>query len=288
MTIDLHTHTVFSDGTDEPDVWWAAVRDAGVRTVAVTDHDTTAGWEALARTRPPDMTLVPGAEISARVRIDDRMVSMHLLAYLFDPAEPVLAAELQRLRQDRRRRGLAIVERMISGGVPITREQVLRIAAGAPVGRPHIARALMEAGLVSSVSEAFADLLSGRGPYYVHKADTDLLRAIDLVRGAGGVPVLAHPRSRGAARWTDEAMLAGLADAGLAGIEVDHPDHGAADRRELRRIAATLGLVVTGSSDYHGANKMLRPGQDVTAAEELKKLVAQASAPIDVIGPGGW
>lgn len=285
MTIDLHTHTTYSDGTDDPKAWMAAADAAGVTTLAITDHDTTDGWAAAVEARRPHITLVRGAELSTHVTVGDRRYSIHLLAYLFDPDDAPLAAELRRLRADRLQRGLEMVDRMVAGGLPISRQQVLEIAAGAPVGRPHIGRALMTAGLVTSVSEAFATYLSGRGPYYVAKADTELAPAVALVRAAGGVPVLAHPRSRGAAAITDEAMIRASVDAGLAGIEVDHPDHDAAARAELTELATRFGLIRTGSSDYHGSNKTLAIGQETTSEAALAAIVDASSGITTPVGP---
>ncbi len=286
MTIDLHTHTTFSDGTDSPATLLQAAVAAGLRAVAVTDHDTTGGWQAAALARPEGLTLVRGAEFSTHLVGEGRRVSVHLLGYLFDPRFPALAAEMARLRADRLERGMAIVDRMVAAGLPLSREQVLNIAGDAPVGRPHIGRALVAAGLVGSVTEAFAQYLSWRGPYFVRKADTELRTAIELVRGAGGVPVIAHPRARGAAGMMDEARLARLAEAGLAGIEVDHPDHADADRAELRAIADRLGLIGTGSSDYHGTNKALRLGQERSTPEALAAIEAASSGATPLLGPG--
>jgi predicted metal-dependent phosphoesterase TrpH len=286
MTIDLHTHTAFSDGTDSPAQLMSAAVAAGLDTVAITDHDTTEGWAPAAAARPDQVVLVRGAEFSTHYRHESGRVSVHLLGYLFDPAAPVLLAEVARLQDDRLHRGMAIVDRLIAGGVPISRQQVLEIAGDAPVGRPHIGRALMAAGLVNSVTEAFEVYLAGNGPYYVDKADTQLFDAVALVRAAGGVPVLAHPRSRSAARATDAALLGRLADAGLAGVEADHPDHDAAARAELRAIAGPLGLIVTGSSDYHGTNKAIRIGQERSTAEALAAIVAASSGTTGLLGPG--
>lgn len=285
MAIDLHAHTVFSDGTDTPAQAMARALDAGVTTLGIVDHDTTDGWAAAAADRPGGLALVRGAELSTHVVVEGRRYSMHLLAYLFDPASPGIAAELARLRSDRLQRGLAIVERMVAAGLPITSDEVLAIAGDAPVGRPHIGRALMSRGLVASVTEAFSSYLSPRGPYYVSKADTPLADAIALVRDAGGVPVIAHSRSRGAAAVTDEAFFARAAAAGLMGVEVDHPDHDDAARADLRRIAARHGLIMTGSSDYHGLNKTLRIGQETTAPEALAAIIAGSNGVTGVLGP---
>ncbi len=285
MSFDLHTHSEFSDGTDSPAQLMKSAEAAGLAGIAVVDHDTTDGWPAFAAARPAALTLIRGTELSTHVRAAGRRVSVHLLAYLFDPAAPALVRELQRLRRDRLERGMAIVERMVAAGVPISRQQVLDIAGDAPVGRPHIGRALMEQSLVDTVSEAFATYLSPAGPYYVHKSDMALLDAIDLVRHAGGVPVVAHPRSRGAARITDERRLREWVDHGLAGIEVDHPDHGPADREQLRDIASRIGILVTGASDYHGTNKPIRIGQESSDGDVVAALAAESSGRTPVLGP---
>lgn len=283
---DLHTHSDFSDGTDSPAALMAAACAAGLAGIALTDHDTSAGWAAAEAARPEQLTLIRGAEFSTHLPLDDGRVSIHLLGYLFDPAAPGLAAEMARLRRHRLERGMQMVDLMVADGVPVSRQQVLEIAGAAPVGRPHIGRALVAAGLVDTVTEAFATYLSGRGPYYVRKADTEVLSAIGLIRDAGGVPVIAHPRSRGAARVTDRAMLARMADVGLAGIEVDHPDHDAAARADLRAIAALLGLIVTGASDYHGTNKELRIGQERSTRKAVAAIAAASSGGTPVLGPG--
>lgn len=287
MTTDLHTHTVYSDGTDTPQAAMTAALAAGVTTLAITDHDTTAGWAEIEARRPPGLTVVRGTELSTHVVANGRRYSVHLLAYLFDPRDAALTAELDRLQTDRLARGLMMVDRMVAAGLPLSREQVLDIAAGAPVGRPHIGRALMYHGLVDSVSEAFASYLSAHGPYYVSKADTALADAIALVRGAGGVPVIGHPQARGAAAVTDHAFFARCADAGLAGIEVDHPDHDEPARARLRDSAGRLGLIATGSSDYHGGNKALRLGQESTSPEALAAIVDASSGVTPLLGPLG-
>lgn len=284
--IDLHTHSHYSDGTDDPSLLWERAAAAGLAGVAITDHDTTAGWDEFAAARPTDMLLVRGAELSAHIVADGRVLSIHVLAYLFDREDGPLAVEMRRLRTDRLHRGMAMVDRMVAAGVPISREQVLDIAAGAPVGRPHIARSLIDAGLVASVGEAFASYLSGRGPFYVAKADTALTAAIGLIRAAGGAAVIAHPRARGAAAVTDLDFFRTCANAGLTGIEVDHPDHDGAARAELRAIAATLGLVVTGASDYHGRNKTLVLGQESSPGEVVEQLAGVSSGRTPVLGPG--
>ena len=286
MLIDLHTHSTASDGTDSPAELIAAASAAGLDVVAITDHDNTAGWAPALDARPEHLTVIRGAEFSTLASTSSWPVSVHLLGYLFDPAHPAIVTEQTRLREERRQRGMAIVRKMIAAGIPITEAQVMAIAAGAPVGRPHIGQALMAAGVVTSVDQAFARHLSGRGPYYVPKADTDLPTAIAMIAAAGGVSVIAHPRGRGEYRALTYDYIKELAGVGLGGLEVDHPDHSPAERDELRSIANRLGLLVTGSSDYHGSNKVLRLGQERTDPEVLAALVAATSGVTAPVGPG--
>ncbi len=287
MLIDLHTHSTASDGTDTPAELMQAAAAAGLDVVAITDHDNTMGWAPALAARPASLTVIRGAEFSTTVRTPERRVSVHLLGYLFDPGHRAIVDEQARLREERLHRGMAIVERMVAAGVPITADQVLAIAAGAPVGRPHIGRALVDAGVVESVDEAFAVHLAGRGPYYVPKADTDLPTAVEMITAAGGVSVIAHPRGRGERRALTADYVAELARLGLGGLEVDHPDHDRDDRAELRAIADRLGLLTTGSSDYHGTNKVVRLGQATTDPDVLARLIGVSNGITEPVGPGG-
>ncbi|GAA1973801.1 PHP domain-containing protein [Kitasatospora viridis] len=279
MRIDLHAHSNASDGTDSPTELVAAAVAAGLDVVALTDHDTVAGHaEAAAalRTVPgaEGLTLVPGAELSCRVE----GVSMHLLAYLFDPAEPAFAAERELVRTDRFRRGRAVVDKCRELGAPISWEQVQRIAGEGSVGRPHIASALVEAGVVATVSDAFTtDWLANGGRADVPKHETDPFEAVRLVRAAGGVPVFAHPGAVKRGRTVPERVIAELAAAGLGGLEVDHIDHDDPTRARLAELAGELGLLRTGSSDYHGSRKTVRLGAHTTDPEQFERLLAQAS-----------
>lgn len=277
MFIDLHTHSDASDGTDSPAELIRGATAAGLDVVAITDHDTTGGWAEAAAARPSSLTLIRGSEFSTQVMAGGYAHSIHLLGYLFDPQDPFVVAEQARLKTERLQRGLAIVARMVASGVPISAEQVLRIAGNAPVGRPHIGRALVESGVVASVDEAFAAHLSGRGPYYVPKIDTDLTAAVAMITAAGGASVIAHPRGRGEGRALTAELIGELAGIGLTGLEVDHPDHGVSERAELREIAQRYGLLTTGSSDYHGHNKKLVLGQESTAPEVLAALISSTS-----------
>jgi predicted metal-dependent phosphoesterase TrpH len=274
MRIDLHTHSSVSDGTDAPAALVAVARASGLDVVALTDHDTTGGWDAAEAARPAGLTLVPGMEMSCRwLPPGQRPVSVHLLAYLFDRHHPGLAAERARLRAERLGRAEKIVDALVAGGHRVSWQDIVAGRDGGVVGRPHIARALVDAGAVDSVDHAFATLLHHTSPFYVAKADTDVLTAIALVRAAGGVPVFAHGLATKRGRVVGDDAIAAMAAAGLLGLEVDHPDHRPDERAHLRGLAADLGLLVTGSSDYHGDNKTTAIGAELTAPEQLEALL---------------
>jgi predicted metal-dependent phosphoesterase TrpH len=275
MRIDLHTHSSVSDGTDSPAELLATARAAGLDVVALTDHDTTAGWSVAEAARPPGLTVVPGMELSCRWFPDDQPpISVHLLAYLFDPVHPGFAAERARLRDERLERGERIVGALAEAGYPVSWERIVEQSEGGVVGRPHIARALVEAGAADSVDHAFATLLHHRSPFYVTKADTDVREGIALVRAAGGVPVFAHGLATKRGRIVGDGAIAAMVEAGLLGVEVDHPDHTADERAHLLGLATDLGLIVTGSSDYHGTNKATPIGTCTTAPEQLEAILA--------------
>ena len=279
MRIDLHTHSSVSDGTDTPAELMAAASAAGLDVIALTDHDTTAGWARAAAALPPGLSLVPGAELSCDAP-DGRggRCTVHLLAYLFDPAADAVVAEQTRLRDERRRRLRQMTERMAHDGYPVDPDEVMRaLPADASAGRPHLAAALVRAGVVASVDEAFARLLANGSPYHVSRVDTPVLDAIRMIEDAGGVTVLAHPYAHLRGPTVTAEVIAELAAAGLAGLEVNHPDHAPGVRAELGELAKSLGLVITGSSDYHGAHKTIRLGQETTAPEALDTLVARAT-----------
>ncbi|MEI4272076.1 PHP domain-containing protein [Klenkia sp. LSe6-5] len=285
MRIDLHTHSSVSDGTDTPAELVAAAAAAGLDVVALTDHDTTDGWAAARAACPAGLTLVPGMELSCRwFPADQPPISVHLLAYLFDPASPELAAERARLRAERLTRGERMVDALAADGHPVSWAEVVARSGGGVVGRPHVARALVEAGVVESVDAAFAGPLHHTSPYYVAKADTDVLDGIALVRAAGGVPVFAHGLARSRGRVVGDDALATMAAAGLLGLEVDHPDHGDADRSHLRGLAADLGLFATGSSDYHGGNKRTPIAACTTDPEQYERLLAAGTGSTPVAG----
>lgn len=274
--IDLHTHSTASDGTLTPAKLMAAAAEAGLDVIAITDHDTTGGWEAAAAARPAGLAVVRGAEISCRWYGTDPAIPLHLLAYLFDPSEPELAAELARVRADRELRGEKIVGLLGADGVDITWPEVMGYAAGGSVGRPHIAQALIRAGLVATTNEAFESRWLG-ARYLVPKADMDVFAAVRLVRAAGGVAVLAHPRATRRGRIVPDELIAELAATGLFGLEADHEDHSPDERAHVRALADRLSLVVTGSSDFHGTHKTVRLGAFTTAVESYERLVTSAT-----------
>jgi predicted metal-dependent phosphoesterase TrpH len=278
--IDLHAHSTASDGSDTPAELIGNAVAAGLHTLAITDHDTTGGWQeataAVARLEVP-LTLIRGTEFSCIYDNGDEWISLHLLGYLFDPEAGSLKAERARLRESRLGRGEAIVNALVAAGYPISWQQVVDIAGGGAVGRPHIGQALVQAGVVDTVTDAFAHLLSSSSPYYVPKRELPVQRAIELIRQAGGVPVIAHPWARRRDRILDEAALRSLVDSGLLGIEVDHLDHAPGDRARLAELADEWGLLSTGSSDYHGTRKTVGLGSDTTRPESLERLLSLAT-----------
>ncbi|MGW0080806.1 PHP domain-containing protein [Streptomyces sp. NPDC003393] len=284
MRIDLHTHSTASDGTDTPAELVLRAAAAGLDVVALTDHDTTRGHAEAIAALPEGLTLVTGAELSCR--LDG--TGMHMLAYLFDPAEPALLAERELVRDDRVPRAKGMIAKLNALGVPVTWEQVARIAGDGSVGRPHIASALVELGVVPTVDDAFTDQwLADGGRVYVEKHETDPFEAIRLVKGAGGVCVLAHPAAVKRGRTVPESAIAELAAAGLDGIEVDHMDHDPDTRARLRGLAAELGLLVTGSSDYHGSRKSVSLGEFTTDPEVYGEITRRAAGAFPVPGAGG-
>ncbi|MFH8800058.1 PHP domain-containing protein [Streptomyces sp. NPDC017936] len=284
MRIDLHCHSTASDGTDTPAELVRGAAAAGLDVVALTDHDTTRGYAEAIAALPPGLTLVTGAELSCR--IDG--ISMHMLAYLFDPEEPALLAERELVRDDRVPRAKGMVARLQGLGVPVTWEQVERIAGEGSVGRPHVATALVELGVVPTVSDAFTqDWLADGGRAYVEKHETDPFEAIRLVKAAGGVTVFAHPAASKRGRTVPESAIAELAAAGLDGIEVDHMDHDADTRVRLRGLARELGLLATGSSDYHGSRKTCVLGEYTTDPEVYGEITRRATGAFPVPGTGG-
>jgi 3',5'-nucleoside bisphosphate phosphatase len=276
MRADLHVHSNASDGTDPPAEVMRRAALAGLDVVALTDHDTVAGHAQARQALPGALILVPGMELSGRLDDPARgSMSLHLLAYLFDPDDPELATETRRIRDDRVLRARAMVDRLIDLGVPISWEDVAAVAGTAVVGRPHIARAMAASGAIASPEQAFIpDLIADGGRAYVGRYALDPVRAIALVRSAGGVAVLAHPRADRALLVSD-AQIAELAAAGLAGVEVFHPDQ--PDPASLLGLTRDLGLIATGGSDDHGSLTGHRIGSHIAAADAYERLIAQAT-----------
>jgi predicted metal-dependent phosphoesterase TrpH len=276
VRIDLHSHSSASDGTDPPGEVMRRARAAGLDMIALTDHDTLGGQDEARAALPPGLTLVTGMELSSR--LDGH--SVHLLSYLPHGMNAELAAETQAIRGDRLRRGRDMVARLRDLGVDISWDQVAALAGEGSVGRPHIARAMVAAGAISTPAEAFTDEWIGAGGRaYVSRYALPPARAIGLVRGSGGAVVLAHPGvvSRGW-RIPDES-IADLAGAGLVGLEVDHPDQYAAERERLRELAAGLGLLTTGGSDDHGSLTGHRLGAETTSPEAFGQLMSRCQPP---------
>ena len=252
MAVDLHVHSSASDGTDTPDLVVAEAAAAGLTAIALTDHDTLAGIPAAreAATQFP-IELIPGVELS----VDHAGVKIHMLSYFLEPTAGPLQDRLEELRTGRTLRNRRIVERLNELGYPITTDDVLHQAAGDAVGRPHIADALVAAGAISNRSEAFIELLNDGGMAYVERDRLTAIEAITLTMESGGVTSIAHPLTIS----TDAAHLGSifedLREVGLAGIEAHYSEHPPAIRAQLAAVAADLGLVATGGSDYHGTGK---------------------------------
>ncbi|WP_341939731.1 PHP domain-containing protein [Microbacterium sp. LWH10-1.2] len=271
---DLHLHSNQSDGTEAPAEVMRQAHSHGVRTAALTDHDRTTGWqEAGDAAVALGMTFIPGMELSAK----HEWRSVHVLGYLFDPADPALRAETDRIRDDRIGRAERIV-RSIGRDYDLHWDDVLaQTTEDATVGRPHIADALVARGIVRDRTEAFDGILHPREGYYEPHYAPDPLTAVRLITEAGGVAIIAHPVTSGRDRMMPVPYIERLIGAGLGGFEIDHRENTAAGKRMLHEIAAAHDLIVTGSSDYHGAGKPNRPGENTTSDEMVARLIARAT-----------
>lgn len=279
--IDPHTHSTVSDGTDTPTELMHAAQRAGLDLIGLTDHDTTAGWaEAANAVAATGIALLRGMETTCR----HENTSVHLLSYLHDPYNQELLNTCARTIESRATRAQKMVENL-SADYPITWEQVQQFApVDGPIGRPHIADALVATGAFANRNECFISALHPSGPYYVRHWSPDPIDATRLIRAAGGVPVIAHPRARGRnntvlALEVIEAMV----EAGLAGIECDHRDHSPEDADAMKELARTYNLIVTGSSDYHGTGKPNRLGENVTDPHQCARIIEQGK--LEVIRP---
>jgi 3',5'-nucleoside bisphosphate phosphatase len=273
VSVDLHTHTVYSDGTTTPAHNVALARAAGLRGLAITDHDTLAGWdEAAEACTDAGLEFVPGLELST----EEQGVSVHVLGYWVNPDDPALRAECERLRGERAGRARRILGRLAELGVSIDEAAVLARAAGAPVGRPHVAHALVDAGVVPDIETAFTRYLADGGPAWVPKHALSPEDGVRLIRGAGGVAVLAHPGTGPIDAVGMSVLVERLAAVGLAAVEADHAGHDPDVAAFWRTVARQHGLLVTGSSDYHGDRKGVVLGAATTPLSTVVALRRQA------------
>ena len=274
---DLHLHSDHSDGTEPPAQVMASVHAAGLRTVALTDHDTTSGWpEAAEAAVSLGMTFLPGMELSARYE----WRSVHVLGYLFDPDDAALRALTDRIRSSRVSRAREMADR-IGRDLDLTWDDIVdQTADGATVGRPHLADALVAKGHVRDRGEAFAGILHPRSDYYVALYAPDPVTAVAAIADAGGVPIIAHPAGR--AGLLPGHVVDDMLDAGLAGFELGHRENVEPALSRLRALVADRGLIATGSSDYHGLGKPNQPGEFTTSDEMVARIIERAtgSAPV--------
>lgn len=271
MRIDLHTHSTVSDGTESPAEVLRAAAAAGLDVVALTDHDTMDGWDqAAAEAERLGLQFVPGIEVSCR----HNGISIHMLAYWPRRDDPQIAAMLALTREARIHRAQEIVAK-VGADYPLTWEQVLIHSGDATtVGRPHIADALVAAGVFPDRDAVFAEVLGGNSKYYVPHYAPEVGDAVRALRAAGGVPVWAHPGADGRGRIVATRVIEAMADAGMVGLEIDHRDHSPEQRERLAQIATRKGLVRTGASDYHGTGKLNRLGEELTSPEAFAALQA--------------
>ena len=279
---DLHCHTVFSDGTVTPRGMVEQAQQLGLEGLAITDHDTNAGWdEARQAAQDLGMPLLPGTEITAQ----DGRVSVHMLAYLYDPEDSVITGLFAKTREARLTRTRTMVER-ISRDYPITWQDVLdQVKEGSKttVGRPHIADALVKAGVYADRSQAFAGVCSSSSAYYLPTPSPTTHQVLAAVNHAGGLLIIAHPGAvnRNPVLLSDQ-QIAALAQEGLGGLEVWHRDNPPEQRRRLLALAQRWGLLVTGGSDWHGQGKPNRMGENSTSDEVVAQIVdrARGSRPV--------
>lgn len=272
--IDLHTHSAVSDGTQTPTQLVREAAALGLGAMALTDHDSTAGWqEAFTAAQGTGMLVVPGMELST----NDGPASVHMLAYLFDPLDATIVSETARIRDGRLHRAERIVEK-IARDYELTWDDVLAESSdGTTLGRPHIADALVRKGHVPNRSAAFESILHWRGGYYEKYYAPSPLEGVRMIVAAGGVAVLAHPATHGRYRPASENMLRQLVDAGLFGLELDHRDNTDDGKAWLRELAGKYGLELTGASDYHGEGKPNRLAENTTSPEVLEKLLGRGT-----------
>ena len=273
--IDLHTHTNFSDGTDSPTQLINKALAAGISVLGLTDHDSISGWQEAITALRPGISLVPGAEISCQTSDG---ISVHILGLLFDSENLELMGTMQATRENRHGRMAKIITRLNEAGIDISMQDVLdQLAEGATLGRPHLADALVEKGVVASRDEAFTQMLHNKSKYYVSHYSPLPEVAIKMIKAAGGVSVIAHPMASHRGRTISLETFGSLIDAGLDGVEVDHRDHSPDEKTQLIELAKQNNLVMTGASDYHGNGKLNQLGEYVTMPEQWERLEARAN-----------
>ena len=244
--VDLHTHTYFSDGTLSPEAVVALATQRGLAALSITDHDSLESLEPARKAVGPSLDLVPGIELSSM----HEGLDLHILGYYLDPSHEGLSRRLDRFREDRRQRAMAMIELLSGMGVELDPAEVVLLAGPGVIGRPHIARAMLKGGHVSSMDDAFRNYLGRGGKAFVPRTNFKAEEAIEVVHAAGGVSALAHPGP-----LLPDRVIEDLVEVGLRGIEVWHPQHNSATVRRYRALAQRLGLVETGGSDFHGAHR---------------------------------
>jgi predicted metal-dependent phosphoesterase TrpH len=274
--IDLHTHSLASDGTDTPGELINKAHAHGITVLGLMDHDTVAGWDEAINYLRPGMSLVLGSEISCQT-LDG--TSVHMLGMLFDRENAALAEVLSTTRDNRLTRMNRIIARLNEAGFEISIEDVLaQLAPGATLGRPHLADALIAKKIVASRDEAFAQLLHNNSKYYISHYSPTPEDAIKLIKQAGGVAVIAHPLASLRGRTVSIDSFESMVEAGLDGIEISHRDQSEDERQLLREVVAQYDIIATGSSDYHGNGKLNELAEFTTKPEDFEALEARADA----------
>lgn len=276
MVIDLHTHTSYSDGTDTPAQLINKALAAGISIIGLTDHDSISGWQEATDALRTGISLVPGAEVSCQTPDG---ISVHILGLLFDSNNSELMSTLEKTRENRHGRMEKIIARINEADIDITMDDVLeQLSAGATLGRPHLADALVKKGIVASRDEAFTQMLHNNSKYYVSHYSPTPEAAIKLIKAAGGVSVIAHPMASHRGRTISLDTFGSIIQAGLDGIEVDHRDHSPDEKLQLIKLANESNLVMTGASDYHGNGKLNTLGEYTTRPEQWEKLESRSNA----------
>ena len=274
--IDLHTHSLASDGTDTPGELINKAHARGISVLGLMDNDTVAGWDDATSNLRPGMSLVLGSEISCQT-LDG--TSVHMLGMLFDRENTALAEVLSTTRDNRLTRMNRIIGRLNEAGFEITIEDVLaQLAPGATLGRPHLADALIAKKIVASRDEAFTELLHNNSKYYISHYSPTPEDAIKLIKQAGGVAVIAHPLASLRGRTVSIDSFKSMVEAGLDGIEISHRDQSEDERQLLREVVEQYGIIATGSSDYHGNGKLNELAEFTTTPEDFEALESKADA----------